>query len=87
MPEPEHAERQEEGEDPSEPAAHARLERSALMARKAAPAVGARFEAQGGRALRGAGVGLARRLWLAASWAEAGSRGVAAENVCNNDDT
>ena len=33
--------------DPSEPSSRARLERSALFARKAAPAVGARFETQG----------------------------------------
>ena len=33
--------------NPSEPASRARLERSALFARKAAPAVGARFETQG----------------------------------------
>ena len=33
--------------NPSEPASRVRLERSALMARKAAPAAGARFEAQG----------------------------------------
>ena len=33
--------------DPSEPASRARLEHSALFARKASPEVGARFEAQG----------------------------------------
>ena len=33
--------------NPSEPASRARLERHALFARKAAAAVGARFEAQG----------------------------------------
>ena len=33
--------------DPSEPVSRARLERSALFARKASPAVGARFETQG----------------------------------------
>ena len=32
---------------PSEPASRARLERSALFARKASPEVSARFEAQG----------------------------------------